>query len=43
MGIATSPLDMSHVVAMIDANEPAPAKRGPYKKREKIEKIQTDA
>ena len=32
-GIATSPMNMSDVVALIDARESAPAKRGPYKKR----------
>jgi IS1 family transposase len=42
-GVAKSPLTMADVVGLIDAREPAPAKRGPYKKREKIEKIQTEA
>jgi len=32
-GIAQSPMDMSDVVALIDAAEGAPKKRGPYKKR----------
>lgn len=32
-GIASSPMDMSDIVALIDAREGAPKKRGPYKKR----------
>ena len=27
--------DVSDLVALVDANEPAPKKRGPYKPREK--------
>lgn len=32
-GIVKSPMDMGDVVALIDARESAPAKRGPYKNR----------
>jgi IS1 family transposase len=32
-GIASSPMDMSGIVALIDAREGAPKKRGPYRKR----------
>lgn len=32
-GLASSPMEMSDLVAMIDAANPVPGKRGPYKKR----------
>ena len=41
--LVSSPLEMSDIVKLIDAREAVPAKRGPYKKREKIEKFQTEA
>jgi hypothetical protein len=31
--LVSSPLEMSDIVKLIDAREPLPAKRGPYKKR----------
>jgi hypothetical protein len=32
-GLVSSPMDMSDIVTLIDAREPAPSTRGPYKKR----------
>jgi hypothetical protein len=32
-GLTSSPMEMSDLVAMIDTANPAPAKRGPYRKR----------